>query len=432
MTTRPTATLVPAQLAHPLVAEGHLKVGHDARLYRYEAGVYRPDGERWLRMRARDELGEDFRQSVVNEIVAYAKSEMGVAFDSTDIGLVNLQNGLLDSISGELRPHSPNHLSTIQLPVEWDPRATCPQIDSFLNEVLDPTLHPLLEEVIGLLLIPETRYRKAVLLLGSGQNGKSTLLTVIRSLLGSVNVSAVSLQALSNDKFKVAELVGKLANICADIDYRAARDSAVFKIITGGTDWLTGERKYATPFTFRPTTRLLFSANEVPGTMDHSPAYFDRWLVLPMDRRITRPVLDFDDKLTTSGELAGLLARAVGGLARLQQRGYFQQPTAASSALDQYRLSVDPVLAFLADRTIANPGYRVSRAELRSAFEQFCSESGHQLVGQKRFAERLRVLRPGLVETKANGNRGWAGIGLVPPANAAPLEGHQGQQGHDG
>ena len=435
MISRPTATHVPAGLAQPLIAEGHLTLGHDKRLYRYESGLYISDGETWLRARCRDELGVAFRQSVVSEVVAYAKSAMPVRFDAaTD--LVNLRNGLLDWRAGLLQPHSAGHLSTVQLPVVWDPLATCPNIDSFFNDVLQVDLHPFVEEIIGLLLVPEVRYRKAVLLRGSGRNGKSTLLTVIRSLLGHGNVSAVGLQALSSDKFKVAELDGKLANICADIDYRAARDSSMFKIITGGTDYLTAERKFGQPFNFRPTARLLFSANEAPASTDQSQAYFDRWLVIPMDKRIERVDPDLDAKLTTPEELSGLLNRAVAGLQRLQRRRGFDVPEPAEEALRTYRQTVDSVAGFLAERQQPAAQPTIRRSELYQQYSTWCDDNGHHKLGERSFTGRLRALVPNLGETKLAGQRCWTG--LDSPASTEPADveveqmGEMGQMGQMG
>ena len=90
-------------------------------------------------------------------------------------------------------------------------------------------------------------------------------------MLGSANVSHVPLQALDEDRFEVAELDGRLANICGDLDPRAARSSSTFKVLTGGTDQVTAERKFGQPFAFLPSARLIFSANEAPASADLSP-----------------------------------------------------------------------------------------------------------------------------------------------------------------
>jgi phage/plasmid-associated DNA primase len=111
----------------------------------------------------------------------------------------------------------------VQLPVDWNPKATCPRIDRFLWEVIPPDALDLVLEVIGYATYPANPYRVAVLLLGPGRNGKSILLRVLAALLGPENVSAMPLQVLAENRFASAELLGKLANIGGDLDAREVR-----------------------------------------------------------------------------------------------------------------------------------------------------------------------------------------------------------------
>jgi putative DNA primase/helicase len=85
------------------------------------------------------------------------------------------------------------------------------------------------------------------MLLGPGSNGKSVLLKLIVSLLGRDNVSSVTLQALSDDRFAKAQLFGKLANVAGDLDSKPVEKSGAFKMLTG-EDVITAEAKYRQPF----------------------------------------------------------------------------------------------------------------------------------------------------------------------------------------
>ena len=134
-----------------------------------------------------------------------------------------------------------------------------------------------------------------------------TLLSLLVALLGTENV-APSRCTDSTNRFAAAELEGKLANLFADLDARALQASSIFKSITGG-DAITGERKYAPAFSFRPFARLLYSANEPPPTPDSSDAFFRRWTIVPFERRFDEKAADrrLLDSLTTPQELSGLL-----------------------------------------------------------------------------------------------------------------------------
>ena len=124
--------------------------------------------------------------------------------------------------------------------------------------------------------------QKAALAVGPGDNGKSTFLDAVIRFLGRENVSNLALQRLEADKFAVVRLLGKLANVCADLPSDHLVGTSTFKALTGG-DRLTAERKFQGSFEFSPFARLLFSTNHYPTSKDASHAFFRRWLVIPFD-----------------------------------------------------------------------------------------------------------------------------------------------------
>ena len=137
------------------VAKGtRLQLGIDGRIYRYSDGVYRSDGEAFVRSRTKEILGKKFRRRHTDEVLAYFRSAFPTIGEHPPAGLLNLRNGLLNLRTLSLQPHSPDVLSTIQLPVIWDPDATCPMIDRFLSEVVPPDAVDLIYEVIGYATYP--------------------------------------------------------------------------------------------------------------------------------------------------------------------------------------------------------------------------------------------------------------------------------------
>lgn len=276
------STLIVPCLGRVVREAGNLKLGIDGRLYFYDDGVYRGGGDAFARNQMRKLLGDRFKTHHVKEVLYWLFADFPTISGQPPTDRINVQNGLLNWKSEKLHAHTPEFLSTIQLPVKWNPEAKCRLIEKFLNEVIWEDSLEFLEEVIGYALYAGNPMRKAVMLLGLGCNGKSVLLNLIQALAGDHNVSNVSLQALADNRFYVAQLQGKIANICGDLDARAVQRSEIFKKVTGG-DSVTGEWKYKDPFSFKPFALLLFSANELPHTSDQTPAWFNRWLIIPMD-----------------------------------------------------------------------------------------------------------------------------------------------------
>lgn len=389
--------------------EHFVKRGHDRRLYHYSDGVYQANGEDVVKARIREILGERFKAKHVHEVMTWLGTFEPEVGQGQPEGLLNVRNGLLDWRTRELRSHSPEVLSTIQLPVRWNPRAECPAFDRFIAEVVPEDALLLAWEVLGYLLLPANPLRKAIMLLGPGANGKSVYLRVCEALLGSENVANVSLQQLAEDRFAASELYGKLANVYADLDARAVRYTDRFKMVTGG-DTLRGERKYRDPFYFRSMALPIFSANQAPVSTDTTEAYFDRWIVVPMETVIPEERRDPDlaEKLTEPTELEGILLSAALSLKRLTDRGRFAVPVSVRQAGTAYREYADPVAGFLAEECAEDEAAWTARSELYRVYRSWAERAGRRPLADRSFYAHLPRL--GFAPAKRQGVRGFRGL----------------------
>ena len=329
--------VVPGRLGELLEREGHLKLGTDGRLWRYRGGVYVDDGQAWARARIREILGpERFRNHLVNEALGFVQASLPSLPDAHP-GVINVANGVLDWRTLELRPHSPEHAGTVQLPIAWNPQGPCPQIHKFLEEVLPGNAVELMLELVGMTLLPANPFQKAVLLWGPGANGKTTWLSTMRALLGEQNVASVGLQALAGDnRFAVASLQGKLANLAGDLDSRfTIKNTGLLKQLVGG-DTIYAERKYQEGFHFVNYATPWFACNSLPTVEDHSEGWARRWVVIPMVARLAGREDPDMSRLTAPGELEGLLVLAVTGLHRLMERRKLLLPESVKRATAQF------------------------------------------------------------------------------------------------
>jgi len=383
---------VPKRLADEIMADNRfIYVG--GQLHRYVNGVYRSGGEQFIEMESQKRLGEESRQRRIAEVVYYVQVASYTDPDelnkNTDV--INLKNGLLEWRAGKLHLHDPDCLSTIQIPVEYDPEARCPVVDHFLVTTLPPDCIHLAEELFGYCLIPDVRFNKAFMLYGTGANGKSTFLTLLEAFVGGDNVAKIPLQELAENRFKRADLSAKLVNLFADLDTKSLESSSYFKTIVSG-DMIDAERKHRDPFYFRPFARLVFSANEVPRSGDRSFAYYRRWCIIRFPNQFTDENADRDlaAKLMKPSELSGLLNRALRGLERLLEQGHFTESETTKGALEDYKKENDTAVAFVSERCELAPKLRIERPELYAAYEEYCADEGFRVVSRQRFYKTLR------------------------------------------
>lgn len=203
---------------------------------------------------------------------------------------IAFSNGVYNIETGDFSEFSPNLVITNKINYAYNPAAYSAVCDKTLDKLAcnDPAIRALLEEVVGYCFYRRNELRKAFILTGDKHNGKSTFLDMITNLLGTENTVALDLKELG-DRFKTAELFGKLANIGDDIGDEFIANPAIFKKVVSG-DRINAERKGQDPFDFNCYAKQLFSANNIPRIKDKSGAVIDRLIIVPFDASFTRMI----------------------------------------------------------------------------------------------------------------------------------------------
>lgn len=201
-----------------------------------------------------------------------------------------VENGLLDleaAADGEgddaIRPLRPDDLALTRLSVEYDPTAEAGDWADYVAEWAEDGKADALQEYVGYCLeVGALPIHRALLLVGSGANGKGTFLGVVRTLLGAENTESIELQTLANEKDAVADFYGAVANIDDDLSSRSlGKGLGMFKKLVAG-DPVRARRLYEDGFQFEPTGKHLYAANEVPEVEvpEGDEAFWRRWVLV--------------------------------------------------------------------------------------------------------------------------------------------------------
>lgn len=431
-----------AQYADLICADNRFARDAGGKLYRYRDGAYRSKGEAFIQRdvkRLVNSLDDTKRWSsrFSLEVVEYIRVDATELWERPPGDVVSVANGLLQLRTGNLLPHSESYLSPVQLPVKFDPAASCPAIEQFVGDVFPPDAVSLAWEIPALMMAPDPSVQKAVLLLGAGGNGKSTWLAMLTEFLGKVNTAAVSLHRLESDRFSSARLIGKLANICADLPSEHLAGTSTFKALTGG-DAIEAEHKFRDSFSFEPFARLVFSANSPPRSSDGSDGFFDRWLVVPFDARFrgTRREIsrkELDARLSSPGELSGLLNKALAAWQEIQRRGgRLSEPESVKAAWAEFHAMTDPLSVWLDQFTVEDPEAMVPRTTLRAAYGAACEQAGRPSPTETSFGRAMKKARPNVLSAQRtlNGRMQWSYVGIgLRDAGFYSQRGSQGSQG---
>ena len=173
-------------------------------------------------------------------------------------------------------------------------------------------------EVIGYTLMSGNPLHKMILLYGHGFNGKGVLMRVLTAVLGEGSVSSVSLHSLAEERFTRIRLLGKIANICGDIDASYIERTGLLKQATG-EDLITAEHKFRKAAQFTSWAVPWFSANEIPASSDTSQGWLKRWEAFAFPNAFA-PDPGYEATLKTAAELEGIAANGVKALRALMGR----------------------------------------------------------------------------------------------------------------
>ena len=333
-----------------------------------------------------------------------------------------IQNGALNLVDGSLTPHDKKYKFTFKLPITYNPEAQCPKIQKFIEEVcLDKKDVDTIYELIAYCLHRDYPTAKVFVLLGGGRNGKSTLISLIKTFLGEDNIRGLSMHQLEHDTYARSHLFGRHANLNPDVGNKQIATSGAIKQLTGN-DLIDTNVKHKDYFRFRNFAKLIFASNELPRSDDSSYAWMSRWIFLKFPHNFDgeeclycRQKHDVNktllQELTTEEELSGLLNKVIEALLRLRNHNWdFSLSDYVKSMEKEYSRLSDPIKAFLEDCVEEDPFEQVDKADLYSAYGNYVMNIGDTPTSSNHFTQRLKQYLPNVQEGRSGNKKYWKNI----------------------
>ncbi len=347
------------------------------------------------------------------EVIAKIKRQTYSELEKFDDNpnLITVENGILNLETLELLPHTPKLLSRVLLPVEYHkPKHEISdesifsdieknlQYTSFwkylkesftVNEKFREDDFNTILEIISSPVIKRHVDEKAFMFLGGGENGKSVCLAYIQSIIGTNNVSNISLQDISDDKFMRANLVGKSANIFPDLEQNELRHTGKIKAITSN-EGIEVQKKHQQGFTLYPFCKLLFSCNRFPKVFDQSQGFFRRWVIVKWERDFENDPARIEylkEKLADNQEEKNLVFSCLVGIAnRLNKVGKFTHSKDWKEIRKEWNENADPIDAF-DSKYIIDSEYNKTKRETYHFYKEIMIDKGETPKGIGQFGK---------------------------------------------
>jgi len=398
-----------------------VKIIEKNKFYYYKDGIFVEDkGNKKIKEVIKNIWGSEITSHDISEILMHIECSSSISLlKCNPKGKIPLENGILLLDEGKIIPfkNEPEEIFTFRVPVKYDPSAECPRIEKFLSDILSEKDIPTILELIGYCLYQEYPFHKAFMFVGEGDNGKSTLINLIKTFLGEENTASISLQELETNRFAKAQLHGKLANLFADLTQKSLRETGIFKMLTG-SDIITTDQKWGDFLTFKNHAKLIFSANTLPRVFDNTDAFFRRWIILNFPRTFSQEDKDpfILRKITTEEELSGLLNKALEGLRRLLEKGEFTTSGTTDEWREKYIRLSDPIKSFVMDCLEEAPENVVVYEDLYNEFVEYCIFNNlpvkSKIVFSRELGEHIRIEKC-LKLTESGQKRAYRGVRIT-------------------
>ena len=295
---------------------------HNLTAYLYENGVFREIDDKTFEGIIKSPIAQYDIQLVDMRQVARVYRDLSTDLKhlpsnsmNADENIINFTNGVLDLTTLELKPHSPEFLSTIQIPCNWpsEPSAT-PVFDAYMDTLTrgNKDMQRFLLQFVGACLsnVPGYKLKKMIFLVGPGDTGKSQLKRLVELLLGEKNCCSMGLKQLESE-FGPINIRNKRLVGSADMSFASVKEVNILKMITGG-DSFSARQMYQTPTDFVYTGLALFCTNQLPRFGgDNGPWVYERICVVTCDNVIPKAQQDKDLLDKMYAERDGIVYKAV-------------------------------------------------------------------------------------------------------------------------
>jgi len=353
----------------------------DEIVFVYDEGIYINKGKELIKTEVERLLDTKCVSSIANEVFEKIKRKTNISQDKFDIiptELICCENGIYDIKEDKFKRFSPEFYFTSKISSTYKEDVIATNFLKFIEETLYPEDIPIVQEWFGFCLYRKYFLKKAMIIFGEKNTGKTILLNILIRFMGQKNVSGISLQRIaSKDKFSISFLKNKLANIYDDLSSDDLKDAGGFKIATGG-GFATGEHKFGDSFQFLNYAKNLFATNHIPNVKDiDDDAYYERWIPLPFDNMVSKEKLDpfLMDKLTTEEELSGILNWALKGLKRLLNNGKFSYNKSSDEIKLIMQRQNNPLVLFTEEILHQEDGNNVTKEIMFQTYSKWCQEN---------------------------------------------------------
>lgn len=305
---------------------------------------------------------------------------------NTPSGIINLKNG-------DVKAHNPEYYFTKITSVDCAEAADCPRWLAFLDDIFagDKDLIRYIQKAVGYSLTGSTAEQCAFFLYGTGRNGKSTFIDVIRDVFGdyaaniqpeTIMVKSSQSNAINSD---IARLKGARLVTSVEPNEGVRLNEGLLKQLTGD-DTVTARKLYSEEFEFKPEFKLWMATNHKPIIRGTDTGIWRRIHMIPFNVQIPEDKVDKNLTHKLKAEMTAIFKWCIDGCLMWQREG-LQMPAAVLKSVREYRREMDVISAFIEDKCTLEGTVQASM--LYAAYASWADSNNEYCMSNTKFSTEL-------------------------------------------
>ncbi len=302
---------------------------------------------------------------------------------------IQFKNKIFDLKTGKLFEATPDYFSTN--PIPWETHNSkfeqTPIMDKIFEEWVGEKYVKTLYEIIAYCLLPYYPIHRLFCLIGSGMNGKSCFINLLKKFIGINNCTSTELDTLISSRFEITRLHKKLVCIMGETNFSELEKTSIIKKLTGG-DLIGFEYKNKNPFEEHNYAKIIIATNNLPTTTDKTIGFYRRWCIIDFPNQFSEKKNILED--IPEEEYECLALKCTGLLKDLLKKRKFYNEGNVEERMEKYEAKSDFLQKFLDESIKEVIGKFISKAEFHKKFKEWCKENRHREMAENTLGKKMK------------------------------------------
>jgi len=302
---------------------------------------------------------------------------------------IQFKDEFFDLVNGNRYPAIPSYFATNPIPYKIHPELYehTPTIDKIFEEWVGKEHVKTLYQIIAYCMIPDYPIHRIFCFIGSGMNGKSKFMELLRKFIGADNVCSTELDILLQSRFEVTRLHKKLVCQMGETNFNEMSKTSILKKLSGG-DLIGFEYKRKNPFEEKNYAKIIISTNNLPSTTDKTVGFYRRWMIIDFPNEFSeqKDIL----KEIPEEEYQSLALKCTSILSDLLKERKFNREGSIEERMKRYEDHSDPLEKFLREFCSEDFNGFVWKHELEKKLNEWCKENRFRQLSEVAIGKKMK------------------------------------------